>query len=217
MADEKLVLREEVISYSKGIFIISRESDNALRDDCENLPTFEYSAKEIGDYGGVNYEISVSLLSPKKEGDGRKMESYEGVLLKTRNEARDYAYDIARVQAETIAKLSGLTLEDRVKGKGNVEAKNEEEKKEPINAEDITKVYETDAYDVEIRQRTVNEKRKAVKKVIDIFKEMGGMGEMLNRGQNKEQTNEQEEVDELVDGNKKLTEDVRRTFRKRKV
>jgi len=207
MADEKLVLKEEVDGFS-GKFIISRESENALEDECKNLPTIEYSAKELGIYGKVVYDISVNLLSPKKEGNGRTIESYGGVKLNTRTEARNYAYNLARIQAETVAKLSGLELIDEVSDLA---------KPSKPSDEDVTKLYETDEYDVEIRQRTVNEKRKAVKKVIDIFKEMGGMGEMLNRGQNKEQTNEQEEVDELVDGNKKLTEDVRRTFRKRKV
>ena len=113
MLEERLVLREERSDFG-GKFTLRRESDNAIEDECKDLPVFEYSAKELTAFGGTKWDISIKLSSPKLNESGREMESYEGVSLDTKPKARDYAYNLARRQAEIIAKLSGLELVDEL-------------------------------------------------------------------------------------------------------
>ena len=116
MLEEKLVLREERLDLG-GRFILSRRSDNAIEDECKDLPVYEYLANDLRADGRIVRTVSVTFPSPKphvKYARLRDRLSYVGRTWNDRNSSRKYAYALAIKQAEIIAKLSGLELVDEV-------------------------------------------------------------------------------------------------------
>jgi len=113
MLEEKLVLREESLVFVRGTkFILVKQSDNAIEDECKNLPIFEYFSYN----GRFRVNVNLGLIKTKSCGDGAKVAMDSGLMeTYSLDEARTCAYDLARRQAEIISKLSGLELVDEVK------------------------------------------------------------------------------------------------------